>query len=464
VTDEGGQAPQSSAAARWRALGWGLLALAALMRTNNALRFKTRLGFDAVENVDYIETLMKSWTLPAPDAAWATSHPPLFYYVSAAWGRLLALMGAEARLLQLIPLLSAAAGLAIALMAVHLVRRRDPGNERRAVIAGGLLLFLPVHIYMAAMVNEELLTAALTSLALLLGLACLRDHRAESAGGGRLRRAALAGAVAGLALLTKLTGVLVIPAIAGAWVLTAWRSGRLRAAAAPVLVFGATAAALGGWFYLRNLLVYGYIYPQDLSLHALMFEMPPGEREMLDYLRVPLATWLDPQLLNADLLRSVWGSTYTTLYFDGHRHFLANSVAAAQMGTALLTLALLPCAALVVGSVRGARRAMHEGDGEDAMLLLLVGLTLAGYVIFTWGNPWFATLKASYMLGLSVPFAWYASGPLAQWSASRGALGFGTWGILFILLALVTITFTIGPVFDKIDGAGLPWRAMAPGG
>ena len=79
------------------------------------------------------------------------------------------------------------------------------------------------------------------------------------------------------------------------------------------------------------------------------------------------------------------------------------------MGTALLLLGLLPAAAFAAGLTSGARRALREPRGPDAPMLLLVALTLAGYVAFTWGNPWFATLKGSYLLGLCVPFGFYAS-------------------------------------------------------
>jgi hypothetical protein len=36
--------------------------------------------------------------------------------------------------------------------------------------------------------------------------------------------------------------------------------------------------------------------------------MPPGQRWFADYLRMPLAIWTDPQAVNPDLLRSVWGA------------------------------------------------------------------------------------------------------------------------------------------------------------
>ena len=87
----------------FKQLAWWLLGLAAVTRLINALGYKTRLGFDAVENVEYIERLMHSWALPAPDAAWATSHPPLFYYFFAALGRAFATLGQPEVLLKVIP-------------------------------------------------------------------------------------------------------------------------------------------------------------------------------------------------------------------------------------------------------------------------------------------------------------------------------------------------------------------------
>ncbi len=67
--------------ARSRGLVWAAVALGATgfaIRVNNALRYPTNWGFDAKFNWEYIERLMSSWALPAPDAGWATGHPPLF--------------------------------------------------------------------------------------------------------------------------------------------------------------------------------------------------------------------------------------------------------------------------------------------------------------------------------------------------------------------------------------------------
>ena len=70
-----------------------------------------------------------------------------------------------------------------------------------------------------------------------------------------------------------------------------------------------------------------------------MFQYPPGERQFADYLRFPFATFTEPSVLSPDLLRSIWGSTYISVWFDGHRHFLpTRDDAVNRAGTVILLL------------------------------------------------------------------------------------------------------------------------------
>jgi len=453
------------------------IAIAAAMRIDNALRYRTRMGFDAVENFEYVRKLLVSWTLPPPDASWATSHPPLFYYASAAIGRGLAAVDLTPALVWVVPLCSSALGFAAAWAVYQLVLRTKPDAEPQAWLAALLVLFAPVHVYMSAMFSEEILASTLSSLAIvaaaLFTITIPSSIETPSAtpsiampspqGDARPRLAAAAaiGALAGLAWLTKLSGVLALAAIFAAWAISAWRLGRWRSAVAPLAALALAGVLLGGWFYARNLATYGYIYPQDLSVHAIMFEMPPGERGVFDYVYLPFATWTDPQLLNADLLKSVWGSTFATLWFDGHRHFLPHSVAASHAGSALLMLALVPTAAFAVGALRGARRWWADPSTADGPLLALLLFTLVGYVAFTASNPWFATLKGSYMLGAVVPFAFYTSEGLMGWMSGGGWRAKCVGAALVALFIGVTLVFSIGLVFTKIDATGLPWRTAA---
>jgi hypothetical protein len=469
-----------------RLLAWAAVAVAVVMRVNNALRYRTRMGFDAIENVEYVQHLLSSWSLPAPDAAWATSHPPLFYYAAAALGRMLAAFDAAPALVWVVPLCSSAAGFATAWAVYQLVRRTAPEAPARAWLGVGLVLYTPVHVYMSAMFGEEILASTFASLAIVGAALTMskddaggaramskekegrNDAGADVAAGrpgsdarGALVRAAGLGVLAGLAWLTKLSGVLVVGAIGLAWVVRAWRKREGVRALGPIAVFGLSAMLVGGWFYARNWLSYGYLYPQGLAVHAIMFEMPPGDRGVLDYLYVPLATWTDPQLLNPDLLHSVWGSTWATLWFDGHRHFLPHSVSASYAGTALGLLAIVPMAAFAHGVVRGARRWRSDPAAADGPLLALLALTCVGYVVFTARNPWFATIKGSYMLCAVAPFAFYASEGLWRWMRGGGWPARIVGASLAALALGVALVFSIGAIFTKLDATGLPWRAAA---
>ena len=430
------------------------------IRINNAIQYPLHYGFDASANWDYIAGLLFSWRLPAPGEGWSTAHPPFFYYLSALLGRAMGTAGVQDITIA-VRMMSSAIGLAGIGFAIAWVRRIDPDNAPRIFIAAMLLLFLPVHLYMSAMLGEEILSGALIS-AVLFGVAADLTRDPDE----RLSLPATAGLglLAGLAFLTKLTGLLVVAAAGFAYLVDGFRRNDLGRVIPKALIFGVVAGAVGGWPYILNRIEYGFFYPQNLMVHELMFTMPPGFRTVADYFTFPLAAFREPQTLASDLLHSVWGTTYTTLWFDGHRAMLPRSeLRVAQIGSTLLVLGVIPTIAFVVGIGRGLRRAIRSPGGPDTLFLVLIALTLAGYVMFTWQNPWYATLKASYMLGLAVPFAAYTSEVLVGWVSSASRLKQAAIAVpLALLLVISAATFTVNFVFVKREGPGFYWPKVDP--
>ncbi len=440
---------------RQGAIALALALTAIAVRLWNALHYPPDWGFDSAANWRYIYRMAHDWALPNPSAGWSTADPPLFFASMAA------LMDASNFSIVLVPLFNTAVGLGLVALAIQLVRELDPERPRRALLAGGLLLFLPAHIYMSAMVNEEMLVAFFTSLAAFL----LARHAARRAVAPReadgLRNAAAVGVAAGLALLSKLTGALAVVTAVATYALDGLRLRAWRPAFVHILVASLLAMLVGGWYFARNRALYGYFQPFGLPAHQVMFEMPPGERALLDYVRVPLATWTDPQLLHPDLLHSVWGSTFATIWFDGHRFFLPRDSARVRaLGGATLLFALLPTFAFGIGLVGGVRRARASPDSSDAPLLLLVALTLTGYTIYTWQNPWFAVIKGTSLLGLSLPFAYYASDALERWTGDGRRSAPFVWMILAGLAVMVILSSTFNLAFEKTEVSGLQWQEL----
>lgn len=146
--------------------------------------------------------------------------------------------------------LSLLAGLAT-VVGTFLTARRLLRDERLALAAAGLNAFIPQFVFSSALVSNDLMITALCVWGLYLLLRLVERP-------GDMRLAAVLGGVLGLAALAKLSGVLLI-ALAGAalaWV--AWRRRDERAAALRALVLiGVLAALIAGWWYVRNLLLYG---------------------------------------------------------------------------------------------------------------------------------------------------------------------------------------------------------------
>ena len=56
-------------------------------------------------------------------------------------------------------------------------------------------------------------------------------------------------------------------------------------------------------------------------------------------------------------------------------------------------------------------------------------------------------MKGSYLLGAMLPFAFFASEPLARWTAGRGLRRAATWTALTALAGFVTLCFTYGLIW-----------------
>jgi 4-amino-4-deoxy-L-arabinose transferase-like glycosyltransferase len=454
------QKPWSATAARLSITTVALVAIAIAMRVSNAIQYPLLHGFDEVGNWRFIQLLEHSFALPDPESDWSTAHPPFFYAAAAALCRLLPEASVEAQIVA-VRLGVSAVGLGLALAVALFVRRAAPQDPRRALLAAALVLFLPAHITMSAMAHEELLAALFTSLAV-IGIA---DSLSREPGGDwrEFGAGARIGLIAGLAWITKLSGGLVAIVAVVAFGVEGWRRRQWRKALLRITAVVVLALVAGGWYYGRNWMRYGYFYPHALPIHAEVIDLPPGERSASDYLNLPLATWLAPRVPSLKLMHSVWGSTYASTWFDAHHFFLpARNPAADRAGTFILLLAVLPTVAFGVGAVRGLGRCLRGENGSDLPLLLLMLVTLSGYVLFTWRNPYFVTAKGYYLLGLCVPFGYWSSEVLAGWLRRR-FVGPITAMILALLAASVIAVFSYGLTFERMAPSGLPLQRV-PGG
>lgn len=357
----------------WAGAGW--LALAAL----NWRRLAPAVGFDALHHA---ELARRIWTrgLPGPGETWQSFQAPLYHLLCAPFA---ALTSSDEALARWMRLPNFACGFLLAGLCARFAALARPRRPDAAAAAGLFGLALAPNLYMSQTPGNEPLAAVLAGLGLVL---CLLLREREPS----LPEAFLLGGVLGAALLAKTTAVLVLPA--GFLLLGPRRTWRWWG----TLAAGAFLA--GGWWYVRSWVLHGAAFTGGWNAsRGFAWTQDPGYRTAGDFLRFGAA--LTQPVYSG--VAGFWDALYSTLWLDGWQSGIVSpevrphwspvwQAAAAWWG-------LVPTALLAAGVVRAWRR--EEAAGLGALAAVGTGLAALLWLFLT--VPVYATVKASYLLGLA---------------------------------------------------------------
>lgn len=143
---------------------------------------------------------------------------------------------------------------AVTVLAVYACTRLlKPGAPSLAVLAAGMVAFNPMFLFISASINNDTLVTALASVAIYLLLRMLRD-------GFETPCSVLLAVFIALATLTKLSGLVLVPVVAGAALWAAYRDRNWRGLIVLGVLMAGTWAVLAGWWYARNLQLYDELF------------------------------------------------------------------------------------------------------------------------------------------------------------------------------------------------------------
>jgi hypothetical protein len=370
-----------------------------------AVRLPEYVGYDGPDHLAYVHAIVRG-SLPLANEGAQTYHPPLFYAVSAALLALFPAPGFSARIvLRVVPF---AAGLVQVGVAWALARRLFPAQPSRAALAALCAALFPVNLYMSAYLGNEPLHAALAALALLLATHCLLARDAPP------RQLVLLGVLLGLAILTKVSSLLLVPFAAGFLAAKEWLCDGRRPVSACLraALVVASVSVVCGWFFVRNELRLGQAVVGNWNV--------PGS---------PSAWWQAPGFHTPSYylsfgpglgrpffagLESFWDGFYSTFWGDGfaagvaawsYRHPLWDY---GFMG-ATYALALPATALLLFGFVRLVAVALRGPDlrRRAALSFLTTVCAVSVYVVpyMTLVHPVYSMTKASYALSVAAVLA-----------------------------------------------------------
>jgi 4-amino-4-deoxy-L-arabinose transferase-like glycosyltransferase len=286
-----------------------------------------------------------------------------------------------------------------------------PDQPALAAGAAALVAFNPQFIYLSGAINNDI-AAALAGTAVLW--ACVRLVRR-----GPSRRAdATVGVLYGLALLTKFNLLALLALIELAYLLTVWRTRRIRVFLRGNLIVLGLAALIAGWWFVRNQVLYGD--PAGLSILNELWEGRPFSEGL----------WAIPQGLPY-LWSSLWGRFgYGQLPLPG----------AVYQGLFWF------CAAALAGLLVARRRDMS---------LAVVALLAANVLIFTAWVIYYIAIQPAGAMGRFLFPALPAFALLVVWGLSRFFPGRWDWlagAVVAVGMAAVAVYALVGvlaPAFAR---------------
>src|SRR6266403_358393 len=250
-----------------------------LLFWNNARLLPFHAGFDSKEHLKYINYIQEHRALPLPTDGWEMYQPPLYYLIASASLSACQLSINDPTSIFVLRLLGAFFGIAQFVLVFLSLRLLFPA--RTAFVGLLLAAFLPMHLYLAHYVTNEILAATLATAARYL---CLRLLRSEKP---RASQFAWLGLALGAAMLVKATGVLLLPIVIAA---IAAKLAVTRAPAAisfrNVGLLLAICFAVCGWHYARIWLRFGTPLLGNWDVvSGFAWWQDPGYHTMADYLR-----------------------------------------------------------------------------------------------------------------------------------------------------------------------------------
>lgn len=399
------RAGASARGRRWLIAGWFAATLVLVgVRCWNALTGPLFQGYDDFAHIGYVLFLDRYAAVPWADQGWSYFHPPLHYMLG--WG--LAQFDDAIVLVRGLALVSNSASLGIAALAAWITRLTTPERPALALLAFISVGLLPVYLYSSTTAGNEMTAAFFATLGFALFIANECRERPTGA------RSAWAGFAIGLALLTKVSALSVLGAVGLALLVRqiheGTRQGWTTLAARGAAVAG-VALLISGPFFIRNLVEYGTPsrlgtdFPETSRLEHLQ---PPGGRSWLDFVYVPLDLLGNLRPDREPLVHSVWGSAYAHTWADlrGGWKEIRNQQTIRRGRQLLILLGLGPTLMALLGSwlalrdiAKGRRRAIY------VPLFSISAVSLLAFGWFAISVPHFSALKATYLLGLTLPFA-----------------------------------------------------------
>ncbi|HYY35039.1 MAG TPA: glycosyltransferase family 39 protein [Candidatus Binatia bacterium] len=408
-----------------------------LLFWNNNRLLPFHRGFDSKEHLNYINYVQQHRALPLPTEGWEMYQPPLYYLIAAASLSACGQSVDNPTSISILRWLGAFFGIAQFVLVFLSLRLLFP--VRTAFIGLLLAAFLPMHLYLAHYVTNEMLAAALATATLYF---CLRLLKNDSP---RTSQFAWLGLALGGAMLAKATGILLLP------VVTATIACKLAHERAPLAIslrnlglLLAICLVVCGWHYARIWLRFGTPLLGNWDvISGFTWWQDPGYHTVADYLRFGRSL-MHPFFSG---FAGFADGIYSTLWGDGLCGG-TSSLSVAWNEKPLIVgylWAVIPTALILVGVAVALIQFIRNPSSELFLLFGFSAVIALGLVFMTLKVPSYAQAKAFYGLSALTPLCFFGAVGWETLTRKRRSLQF-ILGVIVLFWAMSSFaTYWIVP-------------------
>lgn len=389
-----------------------LMGVLVVLGINNMLKYTVGdFGFDAPQHLDYISYILKNHSLPLASEGWQMFQPPLYYMLSAL---LFSSVGwvVPSHYLSVIPgLFALLCLLSLVEISDRTLRELVPGRDNLHCCGLFIAALLPLNIYMCQTVGNEPLSAVFVAVLVFLTVKYCDSTKRTL----RIKNIIILGAVAGAAILTKMTALPLIPLICLYVVIPGFKHNSSHGNVSPhqncsrykaVFIFLLTICVVSGWYFTRNLIYQGkpFIGGWDPS-RGIVWWQEPGYRILSDY--IAFGECLYQPIYSA--FNGFADSLYSTFWSDG---YLSGVVLFSRQPpwnydylVCGVIFSVVPAFAMLAGFFIAFWRSNKSDSRPCTFLFLATGIYLVALVHLYSVLPIYSTVKASYTMGLTPCYA-----------------------------------------------------------
>jgi tetratricopeptide (TPR) repeat protein len=372
---------------------------------NNAGSLREDVGFDAEAHYDYIRFVQEEKALPLPTQGYEMFQPPLYYVLSAAVLSLCRISVRDWSAFSVLRTLTILFGIAHFVLIFLCLRLCFPRRIGAQLVGLTLAAFLPMQLYLSHYLTNETLAAAFISAAVYFGLRVIKKDDPA------LWKYLCLGLCMGAAMLTKATGLLLLPAILAALLIKLAVNRRqiaigLRNMSILLVVW----FAVCGWHYIRIWTHFGTPLLGNWDIASgFAWWQDPGYHMAGDYFRFGRS--LVSPLFSG--FAGLFDGIYSTLWGDalcgGKAEMAFRPPWNYNLIVAGYILALVPTLLILIGAVVAIGRFVRNPTADRILLLVLSGSVALGLIFMTLKVATYAQIKAFYGLSALVPLCLFVA-------------------------------------------------------